>query len=339
MLQMFCKQILALFLWCHCYQIVLNPFLHIVAIVGLKSNNIISPFLSLNSNLDSRGSNSVSIIDSIFNQQLQYSGLHYVAGSPITVEANQVALTPGHEIVLKCNIAEYPNAQFAWFRMRQYSSRETQPQERVEEELKQNNDRYIINNNVIILKSPTFLDVGDYYCRVKERSDDMEYQKMISVRAKPYIHEFDLESSTYRSAVIEEGKSLKLPCNVIDDYSPESNIRISWHMSKFDENDMNDVISGEDGIKTEIYNSTSQALIIDRVTKDHRRFYKCQVSNGITDNNKVILIRVKDKYTFLWPTVGIVIELVVLIAVIIIVENRKVEPDKVTYDRKLGRDL
>lgn len=270
------------------------------------------------------------ICSSFFNKASSY-----VQALPITVESNQVALTPGHEILLRCNIAEYPDEQFNWFRIKHYSSKEVPPIEgKLEEELKPNDDRFIVNNNVIIIKSPTFNDVGDYYCRVKNPRDGMETEKMITVRAKPYIYEFDLESSTFRSATIEEGKSLKLICNVIDDYTPESKIKISWQMSKYDENDMNDVISGEDGIRLEMYNSTSNALIIDRVTKDHRKFYKCQVSNGITDNNKVILIRVKDKYTVIWPTVGIVIELVILIGVIIIVENRKVEPDKDTYDRK-----
>lgn len=320
---MFCKRFLALILWCHCYQIVLNPLLQLLD-VGLNLN-----LGGLNEVVHSSSIVSSSKANTLF----RYSGL-YVAGSPITVEANQVALTPGVEIVLRCNVAEYPDEQFSWFRVRQYSSKEKVPIDRGEEELRQIEDKYIINNNVIILKSPTFADVGDYYCRVKNPRDDIENEKMITVRARPYIHEFDVESNTLRSAIVEEGKSLKLPCNVIDDYAPESNIKVSWHMSKFDETDMNDVNSGEDGIRLESYNSTSHALIIERVTKDHRRFYKCHVTNGITDNSKVILIRVKDKYTVIWPTVGIVIELVILIGVIIVVENRKVEPDKVTYDRK-----
>lgn len=264
-----------------------------------------------------------------------WNNLWAAADQPITPEPKQVALTPGHEIVLKCNIAEYDDVEFAWFRKRQYSSKETPPNRGDSiEELKETNDRYIINKNAIIIKSPNFSDVGDYYCRVKAPRDDMEIERMITVRAKPYILEFELDQSTTRSATIEEGKSLKLPCNVIDDYAPESNINITWYMSKFDENDMFAVTHGEEGIRIESYSSTSKALIIDRVTKDHRRFYKCHVTNGITDNNKVILLRVKDKFIVLWPTVGIVLELVILIGVIIIVENRKVEPDKDTSDRK-----
>lgn len=312
---MICKQVLALLLWCHCYQLVLNPLLQLIAI-GWKAEP--ATFFGFNNNLVNAHSNEL-----------------YASGSPITVEANQVALTPGQEIVLRCNINEFPDEQFSWFRIRHYSIKDiNQPTERIEEELKQIDDKYIINNNVFILKSPVFSDQGEYYCRVKNPRDGEETEKKITIRARPFILEFDIESSTYRSVTVEEGKSLKIPCNIIDDFAPESNLRVKWQMSKFEENDMNDVISGEDGITTETYNFTSHALFIDKVTKDHRRFYKCHVTNGVTDNSKVILIRVKNKYTVIWPFVGIVIELVILIGVIIVVENRKVEPDKGIYDRK-----
>lgn len=322
---MFCKHILALFLWCHSYQIVLNPLLQ------LLGHTI--QLTSLLTIIENNAAPSNNILNRIINNR----NIHFVLGSPITVEANQVALTPGHEFALKCNIAEYPDEKFLWFRVRQYSNKEQPPIETkgMEEELKQGDDRYIIQNNAIIIKSPTLADVGDYYCRVKNPREDLESEKMILVRARPYIADFQIDSSTTKSAIVQEGKQLKLFCNIIDDFALDSNLKVSWHMSKFDEIDMNDVINGEDGIRLESYNSTSHALIIDKVTKDHRRFYKCQVTNGIADNSKVILIRVKDKYTVLWPTFGIFIELVILIGVIVIVENRKVEPDRDnTYDRK-----
>lgn len=320
---MFCKHILALFLWCHSYQIVLNPLLQLLGNT-LQLTSIIA-------NIDD-----AQQTNSIFNR-INNRNIYYVLGSPITVETNPVVLTPGHEIVLKCNVAEYPDEKISWYKVRLYSNKEqpTIETKGIEEELKQDDDRYIIQNNVIVVISPTLADVGDYYCRVKNPNINLEGEKMISVRARPYIADFQIDSSTTKSAVIEEGKQLKLICNIIDDFTADSNLKVSWHMSKFDEIDMNDVISGEDGIRLETYNSTSHALIIDKVTKDHRRFYKCQVTNGIADNNKVIFIRVKDKYTVLWPTFGIFIELVILIGVIVIVENRKVEPDRDnTYDRK-----
>lgn len=326
---MFCKNILAVFLWCHSYQIILNPILHF-----LDSTIQIGSSLYYN--------NDYTTTNKLFLQRHLPTTLNglYVSGSPITVEANQVALTPGHEFVLKCNIAEYPDEKFSWFRIKHHPKKErmsmsNEVMQNHEEELKQVNNKYIIQNNAIIIKSPTFEDVGDYFCRVKNPRDDLETEKMISVRARPYIYDFDIDSATMRSAIVEEGKSLTIPCNVVDDFASDSDLRVTWQMSKYDENDMNDVQNGEDGISTISYNATSHALIIDKVRADHRRYYKCRVTNNITDNSKIILIRVRNRYTALWPTFGIVLELIILIGVILVVENRKVEPDKGSnYDRK-----
>ena len=257
----------------------------------------------------------------------------YVVGTPITVGAEKVHLTPGQEILLTCNIPEYPEAQFEWYRTRVHPYSERNHDEK--QELLNDDERYSINNNVLTIKSSTIYDVGDYVCRVKDQLDGIDSREnMIPVRPKPFIMEYDLESSTLRSAVVEEGKMLKIPCNVKDDYSPPDKIELKWHMSKYEDSDMNEVNSGEDGIRLERHNTTSQDLIIDRVTKEHRRSYKCQVSNGITENSKSILIRVRDKYSFAWPAAGIIIQLVILMGVICFVENRKVEPDKGAYDRK-----
>jgi len=270
---------------------------------------------------------STSISSSIF-----FSGL-YVVGTPITVSANKVNLVPGQEIALKCTVTEYPDTKFDWYKRRVYPFIDKYDESPIE--LVKNDDRYSIDKNVLIIKSSTIEDVGDYFCRVKEPQDGIvETETMISVRPKPYIEEFALESSTLRSATVEDGKLLKISCNVVDDYSSPDNITIKWQMSKYDEGDMDEVIAGEDGIRLEVRNRTSQDLIIDRVTKDHRRLYRCHASNGITENSKSILIRVKNRYLATWPAVGIIIELVILIGVICFVENRKVEPDKGAYDRK-----
>lgn len=305
-------------LWCHCYHIVLDPFLCMFTIT-----------LSLGQNTHQYDSNGM-VLNRI------YQPFVASAFSDIRVGHNPVTLTPGHEIVLRCDMAEYPGAKFTWFRVRQYPIRgKNPPPKRAEEELKPTNDQ-IVNNNVIVLKSPGYTDVGDYICRVNEPVDEMDKEKTISVRARPYILDFNLDSSTLRSAVVEEGTSLKIPCNASDEYEPDSKLTVKWYTSRYEEDDMTEVIQDEQemGIRVESLSNTSKTLIIDRVTKDHRRYYKCQVTNGVTDNSKTILIRVKDKYTAIWPAVGIVIEIVILIGVIFIVENRKVEPDKEVYDRK-----
>lgn len=307
---MICKNLLALFLWCHCYQIVLNPLLQLLAF-GLSNYH------------------------GITNDNHNHLG-YYVSGSPITAAANKLALTPGQEIALRCNIMEYPDAQFIWFRRRVYPSSESTSHDDIKERLDAKDERFTISNNVLVIKQSTLSDVGDYYCQVQGQLGQSvaEEEKMISVRPKPYIREFELEQSTPKSAVVEEGRALNISCNVIDEYFTPDMINISWHMSRYDDSDMNDVNSGEDGIRVESSSRTNSDLIIDQITNDHRRLYKCQVSNGVTENSKTIYIRVKNKYTVIWPAVGIVIELVILIGVIIVVENRKVEPDKGAYDRK-----
>lgn len=202
-------------------------------------------------------------------------------------------------------------------------------------QLTSDDPRLSISKNVMIIRASTSEDVGDYFCQLEGQLKDVpDNESMISVRLKPTIHEFDLKSSTFKSAIVEEGQPLKISCNVTDDYfSPES-LNISWHMSKYDENDMNDIVQGEDDFELVRNGQTSLDLRIGKVTEDHRRLYKCQVSNGVTENSKSILIRVKNKYTVIWPAVGIFIELVILIGVIVVVENRRVEPDKGAYDRK-----
>lgn len=255
---------------------------------------------------------------------------YIVAASILSNPSTHVTLTPGHEIALNCVVADYPDAEFTWHRIRHHGPPGTIDGR--EEQMLENPNKYIIDSNNLILKSPTMNDAGDYICRVREPIYNlMENQKVIPVRARPYIYDFDLEFSTTRSAIVEEGNQLKLVCNVVDD----EKLVITWQMSKYEEDDMNEVHSGEDGISIETYNATSKALIIDKLTKDHRRFYRCNVTNGITDNSKVILIRVKDKYTVIWPTVGIFIELAILLGVIFVVDSRKVEPDLETPESKI----
>lgn len=315
---MFCKNFLALLLWCHCYQIVLDPFLYILT-HSLDQTRYVDYHILSNSK-------------SIFPQ------LPYVAGD-IDVEVEKVALTPGHEIALRCVVSNYSDAKFQWSKVRLFPIKgpNSGPQQSPREELHQTDDqRIIINNNVIVLRSPGHSDVGDYFCKVQNRIDGVESEKKISVRARPYIRDFNLESSTFKSAVVEEGNSLNISCNVSDDYVPDSQLTITWSSSRYEEDDMNPVEPDEQeaGIRIESLSPTIKNLVIDRVTKDHRRYYKCEVKNGDTENSKIILIRVKNEYIAIWPAIGIVIEIVILIGVIFIVENRKVEPDKEAYDRK-----
>ncbi|KAG9509679.1 Basigin [Fragariocoptes setiger] len=250
--------------------------------------------------------------------------------------ADRVVLIPGHALSLRCNVADYPQTQFRWYRIKQPGTVDQQQQSQQEEELLPDDDRFVIHNNNIIIKSPTMNDVGDYFCRVwPEDQPGIERQKMVSVRAKPFIHDFDIETSTGLSAVLTEGQKLVLNCNVHDQ---SQNLEIQWFKSKFsdDDTEMQQISLGDSHIRIEEVNATSKTLIIDSIKMEDRRYYKCQVGNGVTENNKIILIRVRDKIIALWPAIGIITELVILFSVIFITENRKVEPD---FDDGSGRKV
>lgn len=65
---------------------------------------------------------------------------------------------------------------------------------------------------------------------------------------------------------------------------------------------------------------------IEDAVKDDRRGYKCVVYNISQPANcseSVFFLRVKDKYAALWPFIGIVAEVVVLVVVIFICEHRR----------------
>lgn len=318
---MLCKHLTALYFWCHLYHIVLIPLIH--SLYPNKLNTI--PHQDITSHFQRHP---------VALPSTPFLFASAQASHPIQVEQNKIALTQGHEIALRCNIKDHPEAQFLWHRKRIYRVNDQGPHDNDEHEISHTNDRFIVRNDVLIIKSPTLDDVGDYRCTVTNPQGDMDTDAIIMVRAKPYIHEFDVRGNTLKSANFDEGESLKIVCDIIDDYVPENQIKITWLAYKFDENDANEIISGENGIEIDYNNATSRALSINKLTKDHRRFYKCHVNNGIVENSKTIYIRVKDKYILLWPTVGIVIELVILIGVICVVENRKVEPDKVNSDRR-----
>lgn len=260
--------------------------------------------------------------------------LVHTLNASITSEPDaHIALTPGREIALKCKANDYPDVEFTWHRVT-YDTNHSLKIEK--EQVLPVDNKYILDKTSLILKSPTFFDVGEYFCKVKDTNDFRfdQTEKRISVLARPIIYDFDLPESTARSAVVEEGSSLKLACNVIDEFSSLGTLKIMWQMSKYDENDMNEVSPHNDeGIEIEQTNASCVTLLLKKVTQEHRKFYRCNVTNGRTDNSKSIYIRVRNKYTAIWPAGAIALEIVILLGIIFVVDSRKVEPDRETNEK------
>lgn len=68
-------------------------------------------------------------------------------------------------------------------------------------------------------------------------------------------------------------------------------------------------------------------LTISNINQSDRDTYKCVASNGVQNHSESIRLRVKDKITYVWPLAGIVCEIVILILIILIFEQRGVKPE------------
>ena len=65
---------------------------------------------------------------------------------------------------------------------------------------------------------------------------------------------------------------------------------------------------------------------IEDAVNDDRRAYKCvvyNISNPANCSESIFFLRVKDKYAALWPFIGIVAEVIVLVIVIFLCEHGK----------------
>lgn len=92
-------------------------------------------------------------------------------------------------------------------------------------------------------------------------------------------------------------------------------------------------------------NGTQSILKFHNVSYDDAQTFICKASNFVNNETAELLVRVKSRYAAVWPFLGIVIEVVILIIVIFIYEKRskKVNEDKAVFtpsedEKPLNRD-
>ncbi|BHF63954.1 hypothetical protein SprV_0200695000 [Sparganum proliferum] len=82
---------------------------------------------------------------------------------------------------------------------------------------------------------------------------------------------------------------------------------LQWENVKF---------AAEDGVQ-------SDTLRFAELDPKHNGLYACKVSNGLGNDVTFLLVDVKDRWAALWPFIGIVIEVTVLVAAILLYERHQ----------------
>ncbi|KAF6772873.1 hypothetical protein AHF37_07585 [Paragonimus kellicotti] len=85
-------------------------------------------------------------------------------------------------------------------------------------------------------------------------------------------------------------------------------------------------VAGEDWtnrVRLETKQYTNDRLVFDRVLPEDRAVYSCFVKNSFGNATGAFFLRVKDRWSVLWPLIGIVLELLVLFVIIVVYELKR----------------
>jgi len=167
------------------------------------------------------------------------------------------------------------------------------------------------------------------------------------VKGDPYIErltlDWDTEEKHRLSATVNEGTDVKLSCDAFVIAEEGVEPQIIW-----------DILPEEgvtDGPQPNITKwVTSDLLEISKnhwrsnytfqgeggITKDDRFSYKCTVKVGEFERSDSMLLRVKGKYAVLWPTIGILIEVLLLGVGTWLYEKRKSKAAAASAEAKDG---
>lgn len=151
-----------------------------------------------------------------------------------------------------------------------------------------------------------------YYCQTTTAgvpSQKIEFRN----RIEPYIYKPEKASQT-----VTEGGAAELVCNVLyglDDNDMAAPLTFMWKKNG------TEVVS--DGDRYEVVTTVNETrLLIQGVTQLDKGTFACVLSNQYGEHSEEIILRVKDMLAALWPFLGIVAEVVVLCAIILIYEKK-----------------
>ena len=214
------------------------------------------------------------------------------------------------------------------------------------------------------IHNPTIADLGDYECRVlSEHSGliesglmklrlDNAVDNLLPAHSRPLVDSYLSSDESDRAIVtVEEGASFELICSPETNYLPSNS---SWRLGSEDwlnpyyENTELivglDYFEGPDSLMYVTHVDKpgfhAKRLVFKRVSYAHRRFYICFVKDEIGQHEKWVFIRVRSRYLFVRPLLGIFAEILLFLLIIYCATTRsrvdiKAEKDALNKSCKL----